>query len=74
MDKATLFVMAVLFEAQAQQDAFRIKTALFLNLSFGELAEKAAEYTMSTAYELTDAKQFAGQLLQEKLAQTQPRL
>ena len=41
MDKATLFVMAVLFEAQAAQDAFRIRTSLFLNLNFGQLAAKA---------------------------------
>ena len=37
MDKATLFVMAVLFEAQAAQDAFRIRTSLFLNLNFGQI-------------------------------------
>lgn len=73
MDKATLFVMAVLFEAQAAQDAFRIRTSLFLNLNFGQLAAKAALHTSSLVYDLADAKQFANDFLQEKLAQTCPR-
>jgi hypothetical protein len=73
MDKATLFVLAVLFEVQAQQDALCAKTAMFLNLNFGEVAEKAAVYTSSTNYNLADAKQFANDLLQDKIAKAHPR-
>jgi hypothetical protein len=63
MDKTTLFVMAVLFETQVQQEALRIKTSVFLNINFGEVAELAAAWASSRVCNLSQAKEFANELL-----------